>query len=179
MKHQGDICIMKMNTVVNDIIGALFELLKKKALADITVTELIKTAGVCRASFYRNFYLMEDVIRKYADMVYDEIDRMIPLERNGIREHVLAVNTHLYAHRERLALIEKRGLYHLLEEPMMRQCKKQLQRLDIQTHRYQPEFYSGAVNQLVRAWIRNGFVESPEEITKIIWELSKSTPYVF
>ena len=53
---------MKERSVTADITDALFELLKTKELPQITVTELIKNAGVCRASFYRNFYLTEDVM---------------------------------------------------------------------------------------------------------------------
>ena len=64
---------MKARSVTADITDALFELLKTKELTQITVTELIKKAGVCRASFYRNFYLMEDVIRQYGIAIYDEI----------------------------------------------------------------------------------------------------------
>ena len=171
MKHSGDICIMKERSVTTDITDALFELLKSKELPQITVTELIKKAGVCRASFYRNFYLTEDVIRQYGTAMYDEINRKIPLNLNGIYEHILAVNKYLFAERERLGLIERRKLYHLLEEPILQQCMFQLQRLDVWDNRYQAEFYAGAVTQLLRAWARNNFAESPEEISRIIYTL--------
>ena len=51
MKHMGDICIMKERSVTADITDALFELLKTRELSKISVTELIKKAGVCRAPF--------------------------------------------------------------------------------------------------------------------------------
>ena len=167
----GDICIMKERSVAADITDALFELLKTKELPQITITELIKKAGVCRASFYRHFYLTEDVIRQYGTAMYEDINRKIPLSRTGIYEHILAVNTYLYSCRERLGLIEQRGLYHLLEDPILQQCVYQLQRLDIWSNRYQAEFYAGAVTQLLRAWARNNFAESPDEISRIIYTL--------
>ena len=77
---------MKERSVATDITDALFELLKTKELSKITVTELIQKAGVCRASFYRNFYLTEDVIRQYGTAMYEEINRRIPLNLNGIYE---------------------------------------------------------------------------------------------
>ncbi len=171
MKHSGDICIMKERSVTTDITDAMFELLKTKELSQITVTELIRKAGVCRASFYRNFYLTEDVIRQYGTTLYAEINRRIPLTRTGIYEHILAVNTYLYAKRERLGLIERRGLYHLLEEPIAQQCVYQIQRLDVWENRYQAEFFAGATTQLLRAWARNDFAESPEEISRITYTL--------
>ena len=162
---------MKERNVATDITDALFELLKTKELAQITVTELIRKAEVCRASFYRNFYLTEDVIRQYGTAMYAEINRKIPLNRNGIYEHILAVNTYLFSKRERLGLIERRGLYHLLEEPIVQQCVYQLQRLDVWSNLYQAEFYAGAVTRLLRAWARNNFAESPDEISRIIYNL--------
>ena len=104
---------MRGRSAIVDITDALFELLKAKELSQISVTELIQKADVCRASFYRNFYLIEDVIRKYGSAMYEEINRTIPLHRNGIYEHIQAVTCYLYTERERLGLIEERGLYHL------------------------------------------------------------------
>ena len=176
MKHMGDICIMKERSVTTDITDALFELLKTRELSKITVTELIKKAGVCRASFYRNFYLTEDVIRQYGSDMYAQINRTIPLTPGGIYEHILAVNTYLYTQRERLALIEKRGLYHLMEDPIMEQCVYQLQRLGVWTNHYQAEFYAGAVTHMLRVWARSSFAESPAEITRIIYSLLNREP---
>ena len=167
---------MRERSVTTDITDALFELLKTKELSKITVTELIRKAGVCRASFYRNFYLTEDVIRQYGTAMYAEINRNIPLDIDGIYEHILAVNTYLYSQREQLELIERRGLYYLLEAPVLEQCMYQIQRLDVWSNRYQAEFYAGAITQILRAWIRNDFAESPEEISRIIYALLHHQP---
>lgn len=50
---------------------------------------------------------------------------------------------------------------------------RQIQRLGAWSNRYQAEFYAGATAQLTRAWIHNGFEESPQEITEITCELLK------
>ena len=167
---------MKERSVSTQITDALFELLKTKELAQITVTELIKKAGVCRASYYRNFYLTEDVIRQCGMAMYEEINRKIPLSRNGIYEHILAVTAYLYSKRERLGLIERRRLFYLLEDSILQQCMYQIRRLDIWENRYQAEFYAGAVTQLLRVWIRNDFAESPDEISQIIYTLLSHQP---
>lgn len=167
---------MRGRSAIVDITDALFELLKAKELSQISVTELIQKADVCRASFYRNFYLIEDVIRKYGSAMYEEINRTIPLHRNGIYEHIQAVTCYLYTERERLGLIEERGLYHLLEGPIIQQCVYQLQRLDVRGNRYQAEFYAGAITRLLRVWARNNFAESPEEMSRIIYTLLNHEP---
>ena len=167
---------MKERSVTTDITDAMFELLKSKELPQITVTELIKKAGVCRASFYRNFYLTEDVIRQYGIAMYEEINRKLPIVPGEIREHILAVTIHLWTQRERLALIEKRGLFYLLEDPMMTQCMYQIQYLGVQRNRYQAAFYGGATQRVLCTWIKNGFSEPPQEITRILYELLAWNP---
>lgn len=167
---------MKERKVADDITDALFELLKAKKLADITTTEIIKKAGVCRSSFYRNFYLPEDVIRQYGIALFEAIGREIPIAQSGMREHIESVNAFLWSRRERLTLLEKRKLFYLLEEPIMEHCLRQIRHLNVWNNRYQAEFFAGATTQLTRAWIRNGFEESPHEITQIICELIKLEP---
>lgn len=44
------------------ITQSLFRLMQTKSLSEITVTELVKDAGVARASFYRNYDSKEDVL---------------------------------------------------------------------------------------------------------------------
>ena len=51
--------------VKENIINTLFRFMQKKSLSDITVTELVKGAGVARASFYRNYDSKEDVLELF------------------------------------------------------------------------------------------------------------------
>ncbi len=55
-------------TIVKDELSAAFlDLLKQKPFLSITVTELVKKAGVARASFYRNFNTTGDVMDYFLD----------------------------------------------------------------------------------------------------------------
>jgi len=49
------------------IARALTKLMEKKNFSDITVTEIVQTAGVARASYYRNFTSKEEVLIKVTD----------------------------------------------------------------------------------------------------------------
>ena len=56
----------RKDCIINDsITDALFILLDKKHINDISITELIQKAGVSRNSFYRNFGTLEDIAYKY------------------------------------------------------------------------------------------------------------------
>ena len=50
----------KNTYVKQQLTRALLELLQKKTLAEISVSELTERAGVGRVSFYRNFHTKED-----------------------------------------------------------------------------------------------------------------------
>jgi len=47
------------------LISALLQLLKTKDLNDITVTQVVKKAGVSRMAFYRNFETLNDILIAY------------------------------------------------------------------------------------------------------------------
>lgn len=57
--------------VKRQITNALFDLMKEKSLADIHITELVDSAGVARASFYRNYCSKEDVL---VTLIRDTLD---------------------------------------------------------------------------------------------------------
>ncbi|MBQ1334087.1 MAG: TetR/AcrR family transcriptional regulator [Clostridia bacterium] len=54
------------------ITDSVFELMKKADLREISVTDIIKRAGVARVSFYRNYCSKEDVLIKLVRDVLDE-----------------------------------------------------------------------------------------------------------
>ena len=53
------------------ITNALFEMMEEQEISRITVTDLIKRAGVARVSYYRNYEAKEDVL---VGLVHDVLD---------------------------------------------------------------------------------------------------------
>lgn len=54
------------------LILAIEELLKKKQLDKITVSEIVDTASICRKTFYRNFADKYDLVDYYFKQFFDE-----------------------------------------------------------------------------------------------------------
>ncbi|MBO6046287.1 MAG: TetR/AcrR family transcriptional regulator [Erysipelotrichaceae bacterium] len=44
---------------------ALFQLMSQKPFSEITITELVKKAGVARATYYRNYSSREDILKQF------------------------------------------------------------------------------------------------------------------
>ena len=76
------------NTYVrSQILGALLKMMQEQPFADISVSALVSTAQVGRASFYRNFTDKEDVLRQENDRLtaqwkqsYDAVEHAAPNE---------------------------------------------------------------------------------------------------
>ena len=57
--------------------------MQEKSLADIHITELVNSAGVARASFYRNYCSREDVLVTLIRDVLDEFSGQMDLSRGS------------------------------------------------------------------------------------------------
>lgn len=155
---------MRTKVVTDYIIDALFELLKKKELNQITINELVKKAGVCRSSFYRNFFLLEDVIKKYFNDLLSTIIFAFPLDLNQIETHSEYVYAELLKSREKLTLLESRGLLHLMDDAIYSSCSKQIEIIKQESNEYLTYFYTGASAFVIRTWIKKNFAETPHEL---------------
>ena len=51
----------------------LMDLITEKLYMDISVTDIVTRAGVARASFYRNFNSIDDVINAISDEILEEL----------------------------------------------------------------------------------------------------------
>lgn len=56
---------------------AFFSLLQKKAMDDITVTELAALADIDRKTFYTHYQTVQDVYTEFKQAIYDEVLRIL------------------------------------------------------------------------------------------------------
>ena len=70
----------KRPQVTQEISMAFLELLTEKPFMDITVTDVVKRAGVARASFYRNYSSTSELL-----------DSIMASFTNELKTHVLPV----------------------------------------------------------------------------------------
>lgn len=160
---------MKEKKVGKYITNALFDLLEYKPLAEISATELITKAGVCRSSYYRNFYLLEDVIKQYGQNLFSRISQLPPIALDEPRSHMRQVYEQYLAERERLMILDRQNLLYILDAGLYGFCIAQIQKLGMFQGSYQAAFYAGAAASVIRAWIHNGFRETPEELAEITY----------
>lgn len=149
------------NLFVRDCITkALFKLMKSKNYHDITVSALVKTAGVSRNSFYRNYQSIEDILRQY----------LVEQTSQWWNEYIADPNPNIIAEtfqhflnmREEILLLYRAGLSHLLMEHIIL-CGKQSLTGEV-INAYQTAFMSGGLCGLTNEWILRGMKETPAEM---------------
>ena len=102
------------------ITTALLKMLKEQDFSDITITDLVKKAGVSRISFYRNYESKEDVLRKHIHLLlkawgkrYEGVDGTVLIE---------AIFTHYQENSDLYILLYKRGLSHISLQSLKDVC---------------------------------------------------------
>lgn len=150
-----------VNLFVRDCMTkALFKLMKKMDYHDITISALVKSAGVSRNSFYRNYSSIEDILRQYlAEQTSQWWEKYIQDPNPYIIKEIFR---HLLSMQEEIFLIYQAGLSYLLMEHIVLCGKESLN--DEVGRIYQTAFMSGGLCGLAHQWILRGMKETPDEM---------------
>ena len=156
--------------VKNSITKALFHLMHKKSFSDISISELIRVAGVARVSFYRNYdskedvlvTLIEDVLEQFRDTI-DWNDTDYYTYRNIYRsfkyfEEYGDFVLDLYQFGYGSILLEKLNRFHEDIAGVMSTGS---------IERYQLYMYIGALFNTAIMWLQNGKKEEVGDITRM------------
>lgn len=152
--------------VINHLTEAFLTLLAQKPLEDISISELVDTAGIGRASFYRNYERKEDILKAYLDTLFrewtDECDK------NGempLSEQVRTMISHFEKYRSFYQLLNERGLTYLLKDVIIGICgpKPEYEK----TQAYAMAFVAYTLYGWVDVWFQRGMVETADEIAEL------------
>lgn len=147
------------------ITTALIRYMKEKPLADVSVTELVRRAGVARVSFYRNFESKEDVIRQHLLLLIREWGARF--EERGEPSALLGtLLEHFYLHKDFYLLLYKQNLSSMIYENIRDACRLDLASGNVE--RYGKAMFAGAIFGWIDEWARRGMPEAPEEILLLI-----------
>ena len=157
-------------SVKRRIADALFALMREKDIEDITVTEIIKAAGVARVTFYRNYSSKENVLTTLID------EALVRFARG--REHSeIDCNTYnhvlesfrffrangddvlnLYRSKFATILLDKLNAFHESIAGSMPHSS---------VEKYRVYFFMGAMFDAAIKWLENGCKEPAEEIAEV------------
>ena len=144
-----------VNLFVRDCITiSLFKLMEKKDYHKISISELVKLAGVSRNSFYRNYQSLEDIIRQYLNKKTTDwwVDFIADLNRYP---YVIAEMFQLFLNiKKEINLLYKAGLSYILMEHIVA-CGKESLTGEL-SNAYQTAFMSEGLWGLTNEWVLRG-----------------------
>ena len=154
--------------VIESITQAMAAMIVDRPFEEISITELVRRAGVSRNSFYRNFKDKDDVLRRYIEGETDEWmgqrgwTHIVDPKENKLRmEHLL---THMYEYRDFIAGLKRDGKMHLLAAEFERATKQNIGQY------YDPwrlAFLIGGVYQLYVHWVETDYALPPKEVAAL------------
>lgn len=159
--------------VKKSITQTLLHLLGNKSISEISVSEIIREAGVARASFYRNYAtkesvittLIADVLESYRENIKSEGDDFYTYENVHLTFAYFAQYKNQFVDLHRFGygstILEMLNQFHAEVAGTM--SNKSIER-------YKLYIYMGALYNTALVWLQNGQKESVDEITDIFYE---------
>ena len=157
-------------TVRESIALALLALMEEKPFAAISVSEIVRAAGVARSSFYRNFDGKEHVLRSYLRDLYRAYfaeERVPESAQADDADYLLPRFRFVRRHAGLFTLLHRHGLLYYIFEQMEPELIGMLCARDTALPRYVLAMSAGACAGVIRMWIENDFAESEEELTAL------------
>lgn len=146
-----------------NLTNALLSLLSEKTMNEISIGELIETAGVGRATFYRNFESKEDILQKHTEKITEEFikKRKFTYNTSRFREYTVMLFEHLEKHKEYCDMLLRNNLLHTVADTFDRYFMKEAKGKDSE---YRQMFLSGGFFNIFKYWLMKGCKETPEEL---------------
>ncbi len=163
------LCIMenkqKLSYVQEKITASLIELLKKNDIDDLSVSDIVKHAGVGRASFYRNFDTKRDVLVKHLQCLILEWGNEFE-ELNDPTKFSESLLNHYYTHKDVYLLLYRQNLSSLIYEQI--RWATHIDDANENLERYIKSTVSGLIFGVIDEWMRLGMPDSPSEFKVLL-----------
>lgn len=168
---------MENNITINRMVKesielALIKLMSKKPFVQISISEIVNTAGVSRSSFYRNFDSKEQILISYINGQYKDffsatgIVSVYP-EHPDIDGFLLPRFRFIREHKDFFIALRKNNLLYYIFEQLDPNILNLMCGQDYSASPYYFALFSGSCAGVVQAWIDNDFRETEKEMAAI------------
>lgn len=147
------------------IMHALEQLMSRKAFMNITVTDIQKTAGIGRSTFYRLFDTIDDVVTYMVDREFEEIVR--GYNSMSMREFTVSCLRGVIERGDFLIGILSSGRSELVNRSLrenLHRSAEEAGEADEAGLQYRFAVFTSACMSVIRVWDENGRKESIEEL---------------
>ena len=148
---------------------SLMQLLEKKELKKITISELVEPAGVSRAAFYRNYSSKEQILEEiFKNTVQGITDK---LEEFNFKTEMYQIWLFLFKEAKKEARVISLAIDYnfekLLTQAVFDFLEKRNRNAKKMTNSYMNSFWSSAVVSVLSKWIKDGMKVPAEKIASL------------
>ena len=154
--------------VKQDMYKALLRLMGDKTFSSISVSDITSEANVSRMSFYRNYNAIEDILTEHLIEVVEEYRAKEPDTES---------KTVFYLHREFIDALITAGMGDLFLAKITEYLIQKW--IDVEKGTREEKLrisaFAGAIYNMYREWSKGDFLELPEDVATILYDLRKQT----
>ena len=148
---------------------SLMQLLEKKELKKITISELVERAGVSRAEFYSNYSSKEQILEEiFKNTVQGITDK---LEEFNFKTEMYQIWLFLFKEAKKEARVISLAIDYnfekLLTQAVFDFLEKRNRNAKKTTNSYMNSFWSSAVVSVLSKWIKDGMKVPAEKIASL------------
>ena len=165
----------RMRSIVS-IVAALFELMRDKPYADITVSDICAAAGVSRKTFYRSFESKVSVVKMHVDMVYLDCSKKNGFARSGARSIYMYFYEHILKEPAFSKLFVEPDLFDIMTDKIKEYVEIELEDTWYNSVAFEPmlaeyylKFAAVGISSLMRIWVQNN-CKTPAKTMAILTE---------
>lgn len=155
--------------------SALILLMAEKKYNDITISEIVKRAGVSRTAYYRNYESKEDILNTLLQCLITNV--ITAMEQfSYVTEKEMYWKTlfiTIKAHAKHYCVLLKAGFGHIILEEITKQMIFGI-KVENAKERYDMVFWSGAVYNVLTNWVQEGMTETEDEMVQICLYISEN-----
>lgn len=159
---------------------ALLELLQKKPIEKVSISELCAKADINRATFYRHYNLPQDIIEEIGRDMIQDIHRRLPIPafRGDTRSYLVKICHYFHDHAEVICTLIRnnsdRSFTHLLTDAFDELIRPEQLTFggrvaDDADLRLVCACLSGASSAMLRQWLIEEPQKTPEEIADLLF----------
>ena len=153
---------------------ALVKLMEGKPFSDITVSEIVATAGVARASYYRNFASKEEVLIKVTEDIMEIYREKASVFGTDFfcYDSILLIFRYFRSYQRFIRSVYRAGLAYIYLDLFDRELEERMGDMPFDdVRRYNVYFYSGALYNVFLKWLEGGMKEKPAQMAQVVYDL--------
>lgn len=163
---------------LNVIKSTILKLMEEKEASKITVTELCKIADINRATFYKYYVDIYDLIEKIELELYNSIKKSIETIENeeSIKPFIYNIIKIIYENQDACKVLFGpygnkefiKKVVYLAYVKSATEWKRKLEKYSTDQIDYIFNFFAFGSVGIIENWIGNNFLEKPKEISDLI-----------